>query len=84
MHSIALYSTDNGNFFYLFINIKYYNVGVLVLSKIGQARYVGETFPRRSSGTRHNLNLHSGVSMVVRFTDYVIGVISGKYKPPDL
>ena len=43
----------------------------------------GETFTRRSSGTRHNLNLHSGVSMVVRFTDYVIGVISGKYKPPD-
>lgn len=44
----------------------------------------GETFTRRSSGTRHNLNLHSGVSMVVRFTDYVSGVISGKYKPPDL
>ena len=43
----------------------------------------GETFTRRSSGTRHNLNLHSGVSMVVRFTYYVIGVISGKYKPPD-
>src|SRR5680860_620617 len=42
----------------------------------------GQTFTRRSSGTRHNLNLHSGVSMVVRFTDYVIGVISGKYKPP--
>ena len=41
----------------------------------------GETFTRRSSGNRHNLNLHSGVSMIVRFTDFVIGVIDGRYNP---
>src|SRR5687768_7894432 len=43
----------------------------------------GETFTRRSSGNRHNLNLHSGVSMVVSFTDFVIGVIERRYKPPE-
>lgn len=45
MHSIALYTTDNENFFYLFINIKHYNAGVRVLSKIGHARYVGRHSP---------------------------------------
>ena len=43
----------------------------------------GETFTRRSSGNRHNLNLHSGVSIIVRFTDFVIGVLDGRYKPPE-
>ena len=43
----------------------------------------GETFTRRSSGNRHNLNLHSGVSMIVGFMNYVIGVLNGKYKSPD-
>ena len=43
----------------------------------------GETFTRRSSGNRHNLNLHSGVSIIVRFTDFVIGVLDGRYKSPE-
>src|SRR5687767_14275267 len=43
----------------------------------------GQTFTRRSTGNRHNLNLHSGVSMIVNFTDFVIGVIDGRYKPPE-
>ena len=43
----------------------------------------GETFTRRSSGNRHNLNLHSGMSMIVGFMNYVIGVLSGKYNSPD-
>lgn len=43
----------------------------------------GETFTRRSSGNRHNLNLHSGMSMIVGFMNYVIGVLSGNYNSPD-
>lgn len=43
----------------------------------------GETFRRRSSGTRPNLNLHSEVSIIVRFTDFVIGVLDGRYKSPE-
>ena len=43
----------------------------------------GETFTRRSSGNRHNLNLHSGVSMIVGFMNYVIGVLNRKYNSPD-
>ncbi|HEX2408922.1 MAG TPA: hypothetical protein VHJ38_17100 [Nitrososphaeraceae archaeon] len=43
----------------------------------------GETFTRRSSGNRHNLNLHSGASMIVGFMNYVIGVLNDKYNSPD-
>jgi hypothetical protein len=40
-----------------------------------------ETFTRRPSGERHNLNLHSGMAPIVRLIDYIIGRIEGRYHP---
>ena len=40
-----------------------------------------ETFTRKPSGDRHNLNLHSGMAPIVRFIDYVVGRIEGRYQP---
>jgi hypothetical protein len=52
-----------------------------------RANYVctlcSETFTRRPSGERHNLNLHSGMAPIVRFIDYIIGRIEGRYQPSD-
>lgn len=42
----------------------------------------GQTFTRNTSGTRHNLNLHYGISQIVSSTDYYVGIINGKYQPP--
>jgi hypothetical protein len=47
------------------------------------ARYVcalcSETFTRRPSG--HNANLHLGMASIVKFVDYIIGRIEGRYQP---
>lgn len=40
-----------------------------------------ETFTRKPSGDRHNLNLHSGMAPIVRFIDYIVGRIEGRYQP---
>jgi hypothetical protein len=40
-----------------------------------------QTFTRRLSGERHNLNLHSGMAPIVRFIDYIVGRIEGRYHP---
>ncbi|HYJ01270.1 MAG TPA: hypothetical protein VEW92_03565 [Nitrososphaeraceae archaeon] len=43
----------------------------------------GRGFTRRTSGKRHNLNLHSGMSEIVESSLYYIGIIQGKYPTPD-
>lgn len=52
-----------------------------------RANYVcalcSETFTRRPSAKRHNINLHSGTAQIVRFMDYIIGRIEGHYRPDD-
>ena len=42
----------------------------------------GQTFTRNTSGKRHNLNLHAGLSQIVNSTEYYVGRINGKYPPP--
>ena len=50
-----------------------------------RANYVctlcSQTFTRKPSGERHNLNLHSGMAAIVRFIDYIVGRIAGRYQP---
>jgi hypothetical protein len=43
----------------------------------------GLGFTRRTSGKRHHLNLHSGMSEIVESSLYYIGIIQGKYPTPD-
>lgn len=38
-----------------------------------------QTFTRNSSAKRHNTNLHEGKGGLVRYIDYEIGRIQGKY-----
>jgi hypothetical protein len=40
-------------------------------------------FTRMTSGKRHNLNLHSGMSEIVESSLYYIGIIQGKYPTSD-
>jgi hypothetical protein len=40
-------------------------------------------FTRRYNASRHNRNIHGNTSEVVRFVDYIIGRLSGKYLQPD-
>ena len=51
----------------------------------GRINYVcatcSETFTRKASGLRHNLNMHLGTADVVRLIDYLLGRISGQYMP---
>jgi hypothetical protein len=35
----------------------------------------GRGFTRRTSGNRHNLNLHSGMSMIIEYSLYYNGVL---------
>jgi len=42
-----------------------------------------QDFTRRSSGNRHNQNIHSGEGHIVRFLDYIIGRIIGQYASAD-
>jgi hypothetical protein len=50
-----------------------------------RANYVctlcSQTFTRKLSGERHNLNLHSGMAAIVRLIDYIVGRIEGHYPP---
>ena len=43
----------------------------------------GRGFTRRTSGNRHNLNLHSGMSIIVESSLYYIGISQGKYPIPN-
>ena len=43
----------------------------------------GRGFTRRTSGNRHNFNLHSGKSIIVESSLYYIGILQGKYPTPD-
>lgn len=40
-------------------------------------------FTRKSSGNRHNLNIHSGKGCIVRFLDYIVGRVKGNYVAAD-
>ena len=42
----------------------------------------GQHFTRRSSGNRHNSNLHSRSAKLVRPFDYIIGRLNGEIAPP--
>lgn len=42
----------------------------------------GQDFTRRSSGKRHNSNLHSGSANLVRPLDYIAGRLNGQISPP--
>src|SRR5687767_3760272 len=42
----------------------------------------GQTFTRNTSGKRHNLNLHTGMSEIVNYTEYYVGRLNGKYLQP--
>ncbi|MDQ3837673.1 MAG: hypothetical protein M3297_00215 [Thermoproteota archaeon] len=52
-----------------------------------RANYVctlcSQTFTRKHSGKRHNIDLHLGIAPIVRFMDYVIGRVEGRYQPSD-
>jgi hypothetical protein len=42
-----------------------------------------EDFTRRFNANRHNWKIHSGKAEIVKFIDYYIGRLSGKYLPAD-
>jgi hypothetical protein len=43
----------------------------------------GQDFTRRYNASRHNENIHSNKAEIVRFIEYLIGRMSGKYLPGD-
>lgn len=43
----------------------------------------GRGFTRKTSGNPHNLNLHSGMSIIIEPSFYYFGVLQGKYPIPD-
>ena len=47
--------------------------------KIWVCTVCSQTFTRNSSAKRHNINLHEGKGVYVRFIDYEIGRVQGKY-----
>ena len=42
-----------------------------------------ETFTRKPSAKRHSDNNHSGTAPFVKFIDYIVGRIEGRYQPSD-
>jgi hypothetical protein len=52
-----------------------------------RANYVctlcSQTFTRKPSAERHRINIHLGATPFVRFMDYIIGRIEGRYQPSD-
>jgi hypothetical protein len=42
-----------------------------------------QDFTRKSSANRHNRNIHLGMGMIVRFVDYIVGRLEGKYVAAD-
>jgi hypothetical protein len=52
-----------------------------------RANYVctlcSQTFTRKPSAERHRINFHLGAAPFVRFMDYIIGRIEGRYQPSD-
>ena len=42
----------------------------------------GEDFTRKSSAKRHGFNVHDEKGLVVRYTDYLVGRMSGQYPKP--
>ena len=52
-----------------------------------RANYVctlcSQTFTRKPSAERHRINIHLSAAPFVRFMDYIIGRIEGRYQPSD-
>jgi transposase-like protein len=44
----------------------------------------GQDFTRKYNANRHNQNIHFGKAEIVRFLEYLVGRISGKYLPGTL
>jgi hypothetical protein len=42
----------------------------------------GEDFTRKSSAKRHGFNVHDEKCLVVRYTEYLVGRMSGEYPKP--
>lgn len=42
-----------------------------------------QDFTRRYSGNRHNLHIHSGKGLIIRFLDYIVGRVNGQYAAAD-
>src|ERR671922_2352356 len=91
LHSVAPYWTiysHQGFFSYScsksFKKKEYLHYTIYKMKDI-KANYIctlcSQTFTRRLSGERHNLNLHSGMAAIVRLIDYIVGRIEGHYPP---
>lgn len=63
------------------------NYLIFIVNMISKQKCVcitcGRGFTRRTSGNRHNLNLHSGMSIIVESSLYYIGILQGKYPNPN-
>jgi hypothetical protein len=57
------------------------------LKMLGKRNWVcticGQDFTRRSSGNRHNSNLHGGMAKLVRPFDYITGRLNGQISSPE-
>ncbi|HJT47146.1 MAG TPA: hypothetical protein VJ729_03105 [Nitrososphaeraceae archaeon] len=42
-----------------------------------------QDFTRKYNANRHNQNIHFGKAEIVRFLEYLVGRVSGKYQPRD-
>ena len=42
-----------------------------------------QDFTRKYNANRHNQNIHFGKAEIVRFVEYLVGRVSGKYQPGD-
>lgn len=42
-----------------------------------------QDFTRKYNANRHNQNIHFGQAEIVRFLEYLVGRVSGKYQPAD-
>jgi hypothetical protein len=62
-------------------------MGFLLFMTMPNANYVctmcSQTFTRKWRGNVHNLNIHGGISQIVRMVDYIIGRVNGKYLSSD-
>jgi hypothetical protein len=59
----------------------------MILNLIRKPSYVcsicAQDFTRKYNANRHNQNIHFGKAEIVRFLEYLVGRVSGKYQPGD-
>ena len=68
--------------YFIFISLLKVDCIIITIDNDSQAK-CGRGFTRRTSGKRHNLNSHSGMSKIVESSLYYIGIIQGRYPTPD-